>query len=106
MTTAAKDLAAISIASASEWIAMLADQEPEVASLAADLVAQGAAHVELHTEFLRARAAHRLLLVPDGDAGDPVELFAVGCEPTAPTPAGVESRFWFFGKLSHWQPKH
>ena len=106
MTPAAKDLSAISIVAVSEWIALLVDEQPEVANLAADLVARGAAHVEMHTSFLRARATHRLLLVPDDDAGAAVELFTLGCEPTVPTAEGIEARFWFFGKLSHWQPKH
>lgn len=102
-----KDLAAISHLVATQWLADLHTQDEEAGRLALELIASGLARLELRTVFSPGRApAHRLLLEPADGVGEPVEVAVLGCPPVEPTPAGVEARFWFYGRMSHWQRKH
>lgn len=103
-----RDLATMSHVAAVQWFGDFIDADAEAGQLAAELVAEGSARLELRTIFDVERGqAHRLLLVPvDGDGNEPVEIAVLNCAPVEPSPAGMEARFWFFGRLSHWQPKH
>jgi hypothetical protein len=102
-----KDLAAISQLVVTQWLSDMFDQDEEAGRLACDMVGQGLAHLEMRTEFLRDVApVHRLLMLPADGNGEPVEIAVLGCQPVEPTPEGVAARMWFFGRLSHWQPKH
>ena len=105
--TIARDLATINHLAVAEMFGAFIDGDAEAGQLAAELVGSGSAHLELRTSFdPGSQPAHRLLLIPSDGDGEPVEVAVLGCAPTTPTPAGLEARFWFFGKLSHWQPKH
>lgn len=103
-----RDLATISHLAALEWFGDFIDADVEAGNLAAELVGAGSARLELRTVFDPTRGPeHRLLLVPtDGDGNDPVEIAVVNGAPVEPSPAGLERRFWFFGKLGHWQINH
>lgn len=102
-----KDLATICQLVVNQWLSDMFDQDEEAGRLACEMIDQGLARLELHTVFLQGRTpAHRLLLKPADGVGDPVEVAVLGCRPVEPTPAGLETRFWFYGRLSHWQQKH
>lgn len=103
-----RDLALATHGAAKQWLADFLDIHEEAGRLACDMLADGSARLELRTVFDPQRLpAHRLLLIPaDADDGMPVEVAVLGCEPEPPTPQGLEQRFWFYGRLGHWQPKH
>lgn len=102
-----KDLATICQLVVTQWLSDMFDQDEEAGRLACEMIDQGLARLELHTVFSQGRMpAHRLLLEPADGVGDPVEVAVLGCQPVEPTPAGLEARFWFYGRLSHWQRKH
>lgn len=102
-----RDLATISQLVATQWVADLFDQDEEAGRLAVELIEQKLARLEMRTAFVPGRLPeHRLLLWPADGHGEPVEVAVLGCQPVEPTPAGLEARLWFYGRLSHWQPKH
>jgi hypothetical protein len=105
--TLAHDLAAVTRLAVVELAQVFIDADAEAGALLTELVATGEARLELTTTFDRQRQpTHRLLLVPTTGDGEPVEVAVAGCKPTEPTPQGVESAFWFFGRMSHWAVRH
>jgi len=100
-------LATVCQLAATEWLGDLFDQDEEAGRLAFEMVATGSARLELVTTFDPSRGpAHRLLLLPTAGDGLPVEVVVLGCQSVEVTPEGVAARFWFYGRLSHWQQHH
>lgn len=102
-----RDLATVCQLAATQWLGDFFDQDEEAGRLACEMVAAGSARLELVTTFDPSRGpAHRLLLLPAAGDGLPVEVVVLGCQPVEITPEGLAARFWFFGRLAHWQSKH
>lgn len=102
-----RDLATVSHIAAAQWLGDFIEADAEAGHLAAELVNNGTARIELVTAFnLGQPPGHRLLLVPCDGNGEPVEVAVLNCEPVEPSAAGLEARLWFYGRLSHWQQHH
>ena len=69
-----------------------------------ELIECGHARLKLEMILAGEEPTMRLLLEPTEDEGDAVEIAAT--RPEAPSPEGVSSRMWFFGRLSHWNGRH
>ncbi|WP_227814324.1 hypothetical protein [Nitrogeniibacter aestuarii] len=91
-----------------EALEQITSEQPEVSALAAEMVSTGEAVIKTEIEMPpNSPYIVRVLLVPKIEEGLAVELYTCPSSAAAvPTTRGVEDRFWFFGRLSHWQSKH
>jgi hypothetical protein len=76
----------------------------EAEQLALQLIASGEARLRLSMVLAGGNPDIELLLEPTDGDGLPVEI-ATTC-PVEASAEGIAERFWFFGRLGHWQPKH
>ncbi len=96
-TAAAQELA-------SELFQKFRAHSQEAEQIALELIQCGHARLKLEMVLAGEEPTMRLLLEPIADEGDAVEIAA--SRPEAPSPEGVASRMWFFGRLSHWNERH
>ena len=96
-TAAAQELA-------SELFQRFRAHSQEAEQVALELIQCGHARLKLELILAGDAPAMRLLLEPVEDEGEAVEIAAT--YPEAPSPEGVVSRMWFFGRLKHWNKKH
>ena len=96
-TAAAQELA-------SELFQRFRSHSQEAEQVALELIQCGHARLKLEMVLAGEEPTMRLLLEPTEDEGDAVEIAAT--RPEAPSPEGVSSRMWFFGRLSHWNGRH
>ena len=89
---------------ASELFQKFRAHSQEAELLALELIQCGHARLKLELVLAGEEPTMRLLLEPTEDEGAPVEIAAT--RPEAPSPEGVSSRMWFFGRLSHWNGRH
>ncbi len=96
-TIAARELA-------SELFQRFRAHSQEAEQVALELIQCGHARLRLEMILAGEEPTMRLLLEPTEEEGDAVEIAA--SRPEAPSPAGVSSRMWFFGRLKHWNRQH
>ncbi len=97
LTLAAQDLA-------NEFFQRFRAHSQEAEQLALEMIQCNQARLRLDL-VLTGEPAVRLLLEPTDCEGEPVEIANLGGQPVEPSASGLESRIWFFGRMSHWQPK-
>ena len=96
-TVAAQELA-------SELFQKFRAHSQEAEQIALALIQCGHARLKLEMILAGEEPTMRLLLEPTEEEGTAVEIAA--SRPEAPSPEGVASRMWFFGRLSHWNGRH
>lgn len=96
-TAAAQELA-------SELFQRFRADHAEAEQVALELIQCGHARLKLEMVLAGEEPTMRLLLEPTEEEGDAVEIAAT--RPEAPSPEGVASRMWFFGRLKHWNQQH
>ena len=96
-TAAAQELA-------SELFQRFRAHSQEAEQVALELIQCGHARLKLEMILAGEEPTMRLLLEPTEEEGDAVEIAA--SRPEAPSPEGVTTRMWFFGRLSHWNERH
>ena len=96
-TAAAQELA-------SELFQKFRAHSQEAEQVALELIQCGHARLKLEMILAGEEPTMRLLLEPTEEEGDAVEIAA--SRPEAPSPEGVTTRMWFFGRLSHWNERH
>lgn len=96
-TAAAQELA-------SELFQRFRAHSQEAEQIALELIQCGRARLKMEMILAGEEPTMRLLLEPTEEEGEPVEIAA--SRPEAPSPAGVASRMWFFGRLKHWNGRH
>ncbi len=89
---------------ASELFQRFRAHSQEAEKVALELIQCGHARLKLEMILAGEEPTMRLLLEPTEEEGDAVEIAA--SRPEAPSPEGVASRMWFFGRLSHWNGRH
>jgi hypothetical protein len=86
---------------ARELFERLRRESVEAEQLALQMIAAGEARLRFSMVLAGDQPGFALLLEPVKQEGVPVELAA--SNPMAPSVEGLAGRFWFFGRLSHWQ---
>lgn len=86
---------------ARESFALLRSESIEAEQLALQMIAAGEARLRLSIVLTGDQPGFALVLEPLKEDGDPVDIAASNGE--EPSVEGAVRRFWFFGRLSHWQ---
>lgn len=89
---------------ASELFQRFRADHAEAEQVALELIQCGHARLKLEMILAGEEPTMRLLLGPTEEEGTAVEIAA--SRPEAPSPEGVSSRMWFFGRLKHWNRQH
>lgn len=97
-TVAAQELA-------SELFQKFRAHSQEAEQVALSLIEGGQARLKIEMTLAGIGVQMRLLLEPvDPNDGLPIEIGSTS--PIEPSAEGIAERFWFFGRLSHWNKSH